>query len=282
MGKIQDQLMNATPALKPKRTPPRLLQVANKKPVGMGLTRITLSGPELTGFPVESNGAHIKVFLPQPHQKIPRLPELTDTGIKWPSAEDKPITRTYSVRAFRPLKNELDIDFVNHSSDSPASGWAVNAKKGDFLGIAGPGGPKPLIAPSQWYLFAGDLSALPAIAALIETLPNDARGKALVEVDDVNNMIPLKRPDLLDIEWIVRKSGSEALLNRIKEIGIEVEVKSSAFIAGESRTVVNIRDHLVTHYSFTKKNLYAVPYWRRGDDEESYHSDRHKIMDEVY
>lgn len=56
----------------------------------------------------------------------------------------------------------------------------------------------------------------------------------------------------------------------------------SAFIAGENASTVALRDVLRERLGLTKKNCYAVPYWRRGQNEEAYHQQRHAIMDQVY
>lgn len=284
---------------KPPRTPPRLLQVVRTSRITPHLQRITLSGEQLSGFPVNSHGMHIKVFVPRTHQQQPQLPKLTAQGIVWPEASERPITRTYSVRQYRADVNELDIEFVMHEPDtkkaastankindhdSPAARWASNAQPGDWVGIAGPGGPDPLLAPADWQLLAGDLTALPAIAALLENLPDNARGFAFIESDDAQDQIELAHPPGIVVCWLVRAAdGSEVLLEAIKRIAPPLEVTSiAAFIAGENNAVVSIRDYLRDTYGLKKRNLYAVPYWRRGQDEETYHQERHRIMDEVY
>lgn len=289
---------------KPARTPPRLLQVVRTARITPNLQRITLSGENLLGFPVHSHGMHIKVFVPRAHQQQPQLPQLTAQGIVWPAAHERPITRTYSVRQYRADVNELDIEFVMHptsihklastpkaadinkidSHGSPAASWASNAKPGDWIGIAGPGGPDPLLAPADWQLLAGDMTALPAIAALLENLPDSAQGFALIESDDAQDQIELIHPPGMVICWLERAvDGSEVLLEAIKRIAPPLNAKSiSAFIAGENNAVVTIRDYLRATYGLNKRSLYAVPYWRRGQDEETYHQERHRIMDEVY
>ncbi len=271
------------PEKKPlKRTSPRMLSVLRTEKVGDSLMRITLSGTELKGFPNESAGAHIKLFFPRSHQTKPALPVLTDKGVKWPPSSEKPITRTYSVRAFREGPLELDVEFVAHSNNSPASGWAERAKSGDCIGIAGPGGPSPLLAPAEWSLFVGDLSALPAISALLESLSPQVKGIVLIELDDLQQCILLAHSKNINVKWILRKPGEASLFQAIKQLYIPTHYSLSAFVAGESSAVVCIRNYLVKHYTFNKANLYAVPYWRRGQNEETYHADRHKIMDEVY
>lgn len=289
---------------KPARTPPRLLQVVRTARITPHLQRITLSGESLLGFPVNSHGMHIKVFVPRVHQQQPQLPQLTAQGIVWPEAHERPITRTYSVRQYRADVNELDIEFVMHptstlkiasthkaadinktnSHSSPAASWARNAKPGDWIGVAGPGGPDPLLAPADWQLLAGDLTALPAIAALLENLPDSAQGFAFIESDDAQDQIELIHPPGIVICWLERATdGSEVLLEAIKRIAPPLNATSiAAFIAGENNAVVTIRDYLRATYGLNKRKLYAVPYWRRGQDEETYHQERHRIMDEVY
>ncbi|HSC69319.1 MAG TPA: siderophore-interacting protein [Cellvibrio sp.] len=276
---------------KPARTPPRLLQVLRTARITPHLQRVTLGGESLKGFPLHSHGMHIKIFVPRAHQSQPQLPQLTAQGIVWPPAHERPITRTYSVRQYRAEANELDVEFVMHdcgdyASDtiSPAARWAKNAKPGDWLGIAGPGGPEPLLAPADWQILAGDLTALPAIAALLETLPDSARGFAFIESDEAADQIELAHPAGIIVRWLVRATdGSDVLLDAVKRIAPPLDTTSiAAFIAGENTAVVSIRNYLRATYGLNKRNLYAVPYWRRGQDEETYHQERHRIMDEVY
>lgn len=271
---------------KPARTPPRLLQVVRSQRIAPHLQRITLGGESLRGFPVHSHGAHIKIFLPRAHQQQPQLPQLTAQGIQWPPAEERPITRTYSVRAYRPDTNELDVEFVMHGEgedSGPAAHWAAHAQVGDYLGVAGPGGPDPLLAPADWHVLAGDMTALPAIAALLETLPANAQGCVFIETDLAANKFELIHPENIHVQWLVRDPQRERLVEAIKQVAPPIGVSSiSAFIAGENFAVVSSRDYLRATYGLTKKNLYAIPYWRRGQDEETYHQERHRIMDEVY
>lgn len=271
------------------RTPPRLLEVVRTQRVSPHMQRITLSGQQLINFPQDRNGAHIKVFLPRAHQTQPQLPQLSAQGIVWPEANERPITRTYSVRQYRAETNELDIDFVLHDIAGPASAWAANAKPGDYLGIAGPGGPDALLAPADWHILAGDMTAIPAINALLEELPESAQGFAFIETDHAEDQIDLSNRTNIVVCWLLRdkqqKDGKpiEVLLDAVKTIAPPIGVQSiSAFIAGENHAVVEIRNYLRATYSLKKTRLYAVPYWRRGQDEETYHQERHRIMDEVY
>ncbi|SFB87416.1 siderophore-interacting protein [Pseudoalteromonas denitrificans] len=267
----------------PKRVPPRLLCLVRKHYISPNLLRVTLTGEALKGFPINKNGSHIKLFIPREGETKPSLPRLTAAGIEWP--KNRPITRAYSVRKYHPDTNELDIDFVAHGKSSPASGWAVNANEGDFIGVAGPGGPDPLLAPADWHILAGDLTAVPAISAILETLDSKASGHVFIEVDNLVDKHFIAHPSGINIHWILRDVSRKknALIEAINNVAPDIGVKSiSAFIAGENASVIACRDKLRVDYQLTKKNLYAVPYWRRGQDEETYHEERHTIMDQVY
>ena len=80
---------------------------------------------------------------------------------------------------------------------------------------SGPGGayaPDPAVG---WHVFAGDLSALPAIAAALERLPSDARGVAHVEIADAGDVLDLVHPDHVTVNWLVNTDDSDtAFLSR--------------------------------------------------------------------
>ena len=50
--------------------------------------------------------------------------------------------RTYSVRRLDTAAGELDVDFVLHGDESPASWWAARAQPGNVLGIEAPEGER--------------------------------------------------------------------------------------------------------------------------------------------
>ncbi|CCQ10009.1 iron-chelator utilization protein [Pseudoalteromonas luteoviolacea B = ATCC 29581] len=264
-------------------TGPRRVYCHAKRYITPNLLRITVSGDELIGFPCGYHAAHIKLFFANRHTRQLDLPVRDTQGvIHWPEA--RPVTRAYTVRAFRQEMNELDIDFVVHGDDSPASGWALNATIGSELGIAGPGGPDPLLAPADWHLLAGDLTAVPAISALLEHFPHDVRASVFIEIDHEEDKHTIAAPTGVDIHWLKRVKGQpEQLAKVISQITLPDTAQSiSAFIAGENSAVLACRRVLIEQFGLSKQQLYAIPYWRRGQDEETYHEQRHVIMDEVY
>ncbi len=260
---------------------PKLLVFKRKQYITPHLIRVTFSGDDLIGFSDNHNGGHIKVFFPNQESGILQFPIRYEDRVEYP--EHKPVARAYSVRKYHPETNELDIDFVAHGEGSPGSGWALAAKEGDTLGLIGPGGPQPLIQPAQWHILAGDLTAVPAISAILEEMPEDAKGAAFIEVDTFDDVHDIKHPLGVSLNWVKREGEQAAftLLNAIKVSGEpEVDCSVSAFIAGENRSVINCRKYLADKFQLKKNSLYAIPYWKRGNSEEAYHEERHRIMDE--
>ncbi|WP_087016936.1 siderophore-interacting protein [Thaumasiovibrio subtropicus] len=267
----------------PQRVRPSLLAFVRKEQISPNLVRIILSGDDLIGFPEDKNGAHVKLFLPNQVSGILELPTKEGDKIIWP--EHKPVSRAYTVRYYDPEVNELAIDFVTHGKATPGGGWAQNAKEGSTLGLAGPGGPDPLLAPADWHVIAVDLTAVPAVSAILESLPADTRGHVLIEVDDLADKHDFAKPDGMTITWLESRPRDSVspLVQAIDGLQKPSDAKTvSAFVAGESRSVIACRDKLKADYKLTRKNMYAIPYWRRGQDEETYHQERHTIMDQEY
>jgi NADPH-dependent ferric siderophore reductase len=185
------------------------------------------------------------------------------------------------VSRYDPQQQTLSIDFVLHTDGGPASRWAASAERGDELGVAGPGGPNPLLAASESYLLAGDLSALPAISALLELMPADTRGQVLLEVPSAEDMLQLRAPEGVQVRWLFRAPRAPSALSReVRALSLSPQ-RTFAFIAGESSAVVAVRDHLLGERGFLRDQLYATPYWRETLSEEDYHDERHRIMDEL-
>ena len=64
-------------------------------------------------------------------------PTVTEEGIVWPEGS-RPPSRDYTP-LYDELRHELAIDFFIHDG-GVASGWAMQAKPGDKLTVAGPRG----------------------------------------------------------------------------------------------------------------------------------------------
>lgn len=274
------------------KTPPRMIEVVHIETPHPEIKRVIFSGNALHGFPSDMNGSHIKLFFPKAHQQEPTLPTLRPKGPIWPSDFDRPIIRTYTVRYYDPLRNEIAIDFAWHAEQNPshlgpAGRWLLQAKKGCRIGLAGPGGPDPLIQPATHQIFIGDTSALGAIWALTEEPSTNKRQVILIAEHNAVFELPahavkLFKPSNYSTLSALYSDLLRYLQNAMSHKGITPNSDLSAFIAGENALVLSVREYFKQAYGLTKKRMYAIPYWRHGQNEEAYHQTRHHIMDEAY
>ena len=154
------------------------------------MVRVALTGDDLAGFEDMAPTQHLKLLFPAPGEDAPSLPEFGPDGLRFPDGQPRPVMRTFTPRRFDPGTATLQVDFVLHD-EGPASAWARQARVGQRLAVAGPGGRMPLtLGPGRW-IVAGDESAIPAIGTLLEALPADAVAEVLLEVESGSDEIEL-------------------------------------------------------------------------------------------
>ncbi|NAZ81643.1 SIP domain-containing protein [Kineococcus sp. R8] len=218
----------------------RLFDVAVRRVerVGASFVRLTFGGEQLAAFGAGGHDQRIKVLLPRGAFDAALAPA-TDWYLWWralPDA-DRPVMRTYTVRAVRPHLRELDVDFVLHGvadgHAGPASAWAAAVAVGDRVVLAGPGAagtgrmwgvewaPPP---EARTLLLAADETAVPAVCAVLESLPAGVRATALLEVPEVGDVLEVRSDADLTVEWLprARPQGAhphgERLVARVQEV----------------------------------------------------------------
>ncbi len=231
----------------------RTTQVHAISDISPHMRRVVLSGPELEGFPENHEGAHVKIVLPKPNEEIPNF------GF---SLGLKKRMRSYTVRYFDSTQNRLTIDFAVNDHQGLAANWALNAEIGDYLGIAGPGDTKHTDYHADWHLMVADLTAMPALAASLEKMPENAQGYIVVQVPSEDDKQALRVPEGMKIQWIIsRDPARKALLSEVKSLEW-LKGTPAIFVAADSSQVKDIRRYVKTMPNFTKHKLYASGYWK--------------------
>lgn len=260
--------------------PPRLIQVKSFTDVTPHLRRITFTADSLDTYPADCEGAHLKLFIAKDAPNPPALPVLSDKGPVWPEDKPRPVARTYTVRAVRPERKEIDIEFAMHDDAGPAVDFARNAKPGDYIGITNPGGPDPLLPVAKYYYMAADLTALPAVSALLEKMPAEAQGNVVIRIDHTDDQQMLNKPAGINLHWITGGTEKTAEITALFKSWPVADVTECTFwIAGEDAMVRDLRRYVRRELNGEHSQMYAIPYWRFGYDEEGYHRQRHDVMD---
>ena len=232
---------------------PRELDVIRSAYVTPHMLRVTLGGENIATLPEDQASAYVKLIFPQP-------------------AEARPLMRTYTIRQQR--KDEIDIDFMIHDEAGPASGWAQTTRPGDRILVGGPGARKLINPDADWFVLAGDMTALPAISGNIELLPENARGYAVIEVLDERDIQDLPKPAGFDIHWVVNPkpdSSRSVILERLQQLP-RLEGEPSVWIACEFSNMRQLRQEFKQERETPKSHLYISSYWKMGSSE-----DQHKL-----
>ncbi|MGO1183941.1 MAG: SIP domain-containing protein [Micrococcaceae bacterium] len=251
-----------------------VVRVADLTP---GMRRITLAGEQLraftsaNGFPqpaFDSAGFDddIRLVFRYPGQTEPVLPVQTEKGVELPR-NPRPLSKVYTVRRWAAEAGELDVDFVKHGIGVGTT-WAYRAEVGDRIHFYGPSTSRGLPGDAGWLLVAGDDTAIPAIARVLEELPEDARAQVFIEVAEESHRLELRTLPRVEVTWLVR-DGAEAgttthLVDAVRNTGWW-EGRPFAWLAGEHTAVRDLRRHLVEDRGVPKADIEFTGYWRRGE-----------------
>jgi NADPH-dependent ferric siderophore reductase len=244
----------------------RLLQVRDVSRITPQMVRVIVGGDELTGFVSAAHDDHVKLFFPQPGQDKPVLPTPSANGPVYPEGAPRPAARDYTPRRYDAGANTLTLDFVLHG-DGPAAAWAAQARPGSFLGVGGPRGSFIVPDDFDWYLLAGDETALPAIGRRLEELPASTRAVVVAEIADAGEEQHFDTRARLETHWLHRDGaelGDKSLLQKaIAELPLPPG-DGYAWVAAEAATAKAIRQHLVDERGLSKDRVKAAAYWKHG------------------
>ncbi len=186
--------------------------------------RVTFGGDPLRGVgnPDRTLDQRIKLIFPPGSGALPRLEDGPDWYAAWLAIpeEARGSMRTYSIRELQvgaDGETRLVVDFVLHleaGATGPASLWASRAAAGDELLLVAPrrgrldgGGIEFEPGDAASVLLAGDETAAPAIARILEELPAEARGIAFIEVPLAADRLPVDAPAGVELRWLPRGDG---------------------------------------------------------------------------
>lgn len=266
----------ATSATKKSR-PQVNLTVLRKEQLSPHMVRIVAGGEGFGDF--VNNGfvdRYVKIVFPQPGVEYPSPLDLWTVRETMPR-EQWPFTRTYTLRWVDPEARELAIDFVVHGDEGFAGPWAANAQPGEPLIFTGPGGAYNPNPEADWYLFAGDEAALPAIAACIESLPAGATGLAFLEVGSEADIQPIAAPAGLHITWLPRNGApagsSDLLVNAVADAEWP-DGTVDVFAHGERGYMKALREVLFKQRGLERRQVSLSGYWAQGRVEDDFQAEK--------
>lgn len=255
----------------------REVEVVRVTDLTPGMRRITLGGAQLGEF-TSANGFHqpafqsfgfddhIRLVFCYPGQSEPVLPIQTERGVDLPK-NPRPLSKIYTVRRWDSATNELDVDFVKHGIGVGTT-WAYRAQPGDRIHFYGPGSSSTLVHDADWLLIAGDETALPAIARMLEDLPEDTRAQVFIEIATDAHRLELRKLPHVSVNWLARDNAGDGAATLIRDAiqnSAWWEGRAFAWLAGEHSAIRDLRRHLVEDRGLGKDDIEFSGYWRRGE-----------------
>ena len=220
----------------------RVLTVQRVSRVTPHMARITFVGADLAGFANPGFDDHVKLFW-------------DDVG------------RHYTPRRYDAAAGELDIDFALHAAAGPATAWASQAKAGDTIAVGGPRGSFMVADDFDWYLLAGDETALPAIARRLEELRPDARAIVVAEVGGKAEEIVLTSPAAVETCWVHRGAAEAGTGTLLEDAIAKLTLPRGdgfAWAACEAGAARRVRSVLIERHHHPKDWLKVASYWKHG------------------
>lgn len=225
------------------------------------MRRVVFTGVAATDFADLANalpGAAIKLMFPH---------EAAGPG--------RTLGRAYTIRRYDAARGELDIDFVVHdetpaAQHGPAARWLEHAAPGDEIEFAGPKRGFRADPAAPWTLLIGDETALPAIFAILESLPEPAQVHTYIAIGNARARLPLEgalaaHTRSRDIHWVESDTAHagammvSALSARAMPAGTP-----QVFLAGEASLLKHVRTLLEDTWQVPHDAIDAKGYWTAG------------------
>lgn len=244
-----------------------LTSVSAVEDVHPHLRRITFAGGDLSAFSPLGPDTFCYVLLPPPGRDTLTI----DRSFTWEQygsmpPEEQPVGAYYTVRAWRPERAELDMLFVLHG-DGHASGWAARAKPGDPVALWGPRSGYHPPDDAEWLLLVADETGLPAVAGILEQLPDDMPARVVAEVADASEHQALPERPGVEVTWLHRDGAEAGTTTLLPDAVRALEWPAGrpyVWGGGESKTMTAIRRYVRDERGLDRAAVSLVAYWRHA------------------
>ena len=243
------------------RTPlqnvPRRVTVSGIEDLTPTYRRIRLAG-DFAGFDSLGADDHLRIFFVPADAEIASPDEM----------------RAFGSREYTPVawdEGSLTLDFVLHGpsgdsgADGPAMAWARSATVGTGAMIGGPRGSLVIDGRPDWWLLAGDRTALPAIRRHLGQVAPGVPVDVVLVAEDAADEQTLESAGDLSVTWV---RSLDALVEALAAAPVHAG-DGFAFIAAEQSVVRPAREYL-TGRGIDLDRAVVKGYWKRGEAE--YHA----------
>lgn len=265
---------------RPKRNQ-AVLEVLGKTRVSPRLLRLTLGGEGYEALNRNRNSdAYVKFLIADPASGL--QPPYDMDALREHSPELMPARRTYTVRRWDDEKRRIEVDVVLHGDGEDsgiAARWADEAQPGDLLAMSGAGGGYTPAPETRRHLMLGDHAALPAIAAGLEAMDEDAQGTVLIQLDHDEDRLDLAHPAGVEVRWLIGER--ELLLEAVDQLDLEDHEGLQIFCHVERGITKQLRAKLVKQAGIPREQISISAYWALGRIEDQFQAEKREPIGRI-
>lgn len=232
------------------------------------MLRIVFEASDMYEDAFISAGATIKIILPQPVTGEIIYPH----WLKMPTDyvhNHNSLYRTFTLRHLDFEQKEIWIDFVCHGTQGYASGWALKAEKGDRLVVAVKKRKTELIPDRKNFILAADHTGLPFASVILDNLPVDSAGEAVLEIPTEEDILDIIKPDNVKVHWLInsRPGDDIQLAQKVRSLSFFPKESRFSYVAAEYGNVKDLRHYFRKELQWGIGELNALSYWKKGKAE---------------
>ena len=239
--------------------------VTAREPLTPLMVRFTLTAPDFGALGVEAPGEILTLGWCAPGEEL----VLPEEGWRFRGGQEQH-WRNFTVRAYRPERAEIDVDFFLHGDIGRASAWAIRATPGDTVGYAGPRIHFEHDPAADWTLLVADETGLPALLAIAESLPAGHRVIALAEVEDERERQPVDCAAALELRWASRGGRPAGTTTVLADALAELALPGGTpqvWGGGEALAMRSVREQLRAA-GIPRSAMGVLGYWKHRSTPE--------------
>ncbi|GAA4473579.1 siderophore-interacting protein [Rhodococcus olei] len=206
------------------------------------LRRVRFGGPDLAGFATSGD----------PDERL-----LIDFGDGH--------RRSYTVRAWHPHEQTVDVDFAVHAGGAAAE-WARAATPGSPVRLSQPKGWFRPPADARTLLLFADLTGLPAAGRIVESLPAGTAAHVVAEVPGAADEQRWSATADVTVTWLhgTGNGSTPSALPDALAARTRNERPDYLWFGGETGASRTIRTHLRRALGWPADRYHVMGYWQAG------------------
>ena len=114
----------------------------------------------------------------------------------------------------------------------------------------------------------GDACTLPAISAIIESLPIGLQATVYLAVDDDSDRQLVPQRDGVEVRWVGSGSpvGAESALERATRTYVPPPGRTQVWLGAEASVMRELRRFVLGELGVARTDLHSAAYWKSGLD----------------